>query len=250
MREILFILRVTGRRRRREADQLIIIICSWLHKTVRYSIGKYLKNTVHWDSVGLGCVAMPPCYWCHVWVHTQLMYTHIHTYAHLLSVPSTRAMSTYHKTNQVPQTCMLSRMLLTVRSKEMKTFWFRTTPSSVFILANLSWAVRPLPVCHSCVDNRSVEHNSCRFHLLWQSLVWFSDWEIKLLWRNNVSRSGMKTFIHSIAISEDIKRKIYRFPFDPRRLWIRIIKHSDHTGSLLLKTNSNLSSIFPFFAPW
>ena len=85
----------------RGGKQICWLSSSWFHKTVRYSIGKYLKNTVHWDSVGLCCVAMPPRYWCrlHVRVHTQLMYTHIHTHAHLhLSIPSTTAMSTNHKT--------------------------------------------------------------------------------------------------------------------------------------------------------
>lgn len=46
--------------------------------------------------------------------------------------------------------------------------------------------------------------------------------------------------IHSypIAISEDIR---HNKNIDVPRLWVRLLKHSDYIGSLLLQTNPNLS---------
>lgn len=172
-------------------------------KNCKIQYRKVFKNTVHWNPVGLGCIAMPPCWLCclHLCLHARLLYTQTHMH------------SAYQYPPQQPcrpftKPCLESLnawvwkyhlTFLTVRTKnslkKVIFFYYSNTiffflgggyiftlkQSSVFILshANLSWALRPWP-CLTQLCGQQVKRTT---------QIWFGSSTIK----NKVRRPGMKT---------------------------------------------------------
>ena len=161
------------------------------------------------------CVAVPPRYWprLHLRVHTQLIDSHRHTYTHAscqdlpqqpcqqITKPFLESCS--HQFRSVMDMYAISRLKKKKKNNNKKLICHHTRSNSRVCFCNYPYKPElsgtTFAWCHSCVDNRTAEQNPARFHLIWQSLVWLSNCSrtlTKLLRVNNVSRSGMKTFIH------------------------------------------------------
>lgn len=141
---------------------------------------KYLK--ILYMEILLGCVVLPclPIIGLAYisGVHTQLIYSHRHTYTHAscqdlprqpcqqITKPFLESRS--HEFRSVMDMYAIKK-LICYHTRSNSRVCFRNYPYKPELSGTtFAW-------CHSCVDNRSAEHNSARFHLVWLSLVWLSN---------------------------------------------------------------------------